>query len=118
METVTVVAGGAEKNKEPSRCVWAILSCCAPANSNIRYTCFDILGCSTAFWNTNPCIPAIIKTVLDQATIYYGGGGSSNDTTTTAAPPTTTTAAPDGLAALSTGTVATVAPAPPAAAAT
>lgn len=119
---MTVVAGGAEKNKQPSRCVWAILSCCAPANSNIRYTCFDVLGCSTAFWNTNPCVPAIIKAVLDQANSFYGGGGggggSPNATTTTAAPPpttaappaTTAAAAPDGLlAALSAGAVAAVA---------
>lgn len=102
VEEVTVVTGGVEKGKEPSRCVWAILSCCAPANTLIRYTCFDVLGCSTAFWDTNPCVPAILKTALDQATQYYGPTTSTNRTVT---PAPTPAASP---AAASTDTVATL----------
>lgn len=100
VEEVTIVAGGVEKGKEPSRCVWAILSCCAPSNTPIRYTCFDVLGCSTAFWDTNPCVPAIIKTALDQATQFYGPTTSTNRTET---PTTTTTAPPPAAAPVSAG---------------
>jgi len=112
VEEVTIVAGGTEKGKEPSRCVWAILSCCAPSNTPIRYTCFDVLGCSTAFWDTNPCVPAIIKTALDQATQFYGDAASTNRTTTPA--PTTPAAVPaasatDNVASLMTGTPAAAA---------
>ncbi|XP_015368721.1 PREDICTED: uncharacterized protein LOC107165137 isoform X2 [Diuraphis noxia] len=106
VEEVTIVAGGSEKGKEPSRCVWAILSCCAPANTPIRYTCFDVLGCSTAFWDTNPCVPAIIKTALDQATQYYDTTTSVNRTTTAAPTPPAVpaAAATDNMASLTTGT--------------
>ncbi|XP_025420707.1 uncharacterized protein LOC112690831 [Sipha flava] len=88
VEEVSIVAGGVEKGKEPSRCVWAILSCCAPSNTPIRYTCFDVLGCSTAFWDTNPCVPAILKAALDQATQFYGPTTATNRTETpTTMPP-------------------------------
>lgn len=96
VEEVTVVTGGAENGKEPSRCVWAILSCCAPANTPIRYSCFDVLGCSAAFWDTNPCVPAILKTALDQATIYYGPATATNRTAT---PTPAAPAAPNAAAA-------------------
>jgi len=113
---VAIVAGGTENGKEPSRCVWAILSCCAPANTPIRYTCFDVLGCSTAFWDTNPCVPAIVNTALDQATAYYAP--TANGTKAPDLPPTTkapaagNTVATDPMAALTAGTSATVAAAP------
>lgn len=116
VESVAIVTGGTENGKEPSRCVWAILSCCAPANTPIRYTCFDVLGCSTAFWDTNPCVPAIVKTALDQATMYYAP--TTNGTKTTDVPPTTqapaasNTVATDLMAALTAGTSTTVAAAP------
>ncbi|VVC33363.1 Hypothetical protein CINCED_3A023401 [Cinara cedri] len=117
-DEVEVIAGGAEKGKEPSRCVWAILSCCAPANTPIRYTCFDVLGCSAAFWDTNPCVPAILLTALDQATAYYGAATASNRTVTTdkpaadpaaTDPPATDAAAVDLTAALTAGTTTTTA---------
>ncbi|XP_060844043.1 uncharacterized protein LOC132924004 isoform X1 [Rhopalosiphum padi] len=105
VEEVSIVTGGTEKGKEPSRCVWAILSCCAPANTPIRYTCFDVLGCSTAFWDTNPCVPAIIQTALDQATQYYGTATSTNRTTTPAPTPPATPAAAstDNIVSLMSG---------------
>lgn len=108
VEEVTIVAGATEKGKEPSRCVWAILSCCAPSNTPIRYTCFDVLGCSTAFWDTNPCVPAIIKTALDQATQYYGTTMPTNRTTTPVPTPPAVPAAAstDNVASLMTGTSA------------
>lgn len=111
VEEVTIVAGGTEKGKEPSRCVWAILSCCAPSNTPIRYTCFDVLGCSTAFWDTNPCVPAIIKTALDQATQFYGTTMSTNRTTTPEPTPPAVPAAAstDNVASLMTGTSAAAA---------
>lgn len=80
VEEVTIIAGGADNGKEPSRCVWAILSCCAPANAPVQYTCFDLLGCSTAFWDTDPCVPAIIRAALEQATKYYGTTAPTNRT--------------------------------------
>lgn len=116
-DEVEVIAGGAETGKEPSRCVWAILSCCAPANTPIRYTCFDVLGCSAAFWDTNPCVPAILLTALDQATKYYGTATATNRTTSPDPPTTAVPAAPDApvpdnaamdlTAALTAGTTTT-----------
>ncbi|KAL4121164.1 hypothetical protein QTP88_013729 [Uroleucon formosanum] len=106
VEEVTIVTGGTEKGKEPSRCVWAILSCCAPSNTPIRYTCFDVLGCSTVFWDTNPCVPAIIMTALDQANKYYGTTTSTNRTTTSMPTPPAVPAAAstDNVVSLMTGT--------------
>ncbi|XP_025208719.1 uncharacterized protein LOC112604068 isoform X2 [Melanaphis sacchari] len=104
VEEVDIVTGGTEKGKEPSRCVWAILSCCAPANTPIRYTCFDVLGCSTAFWDSNPCVPAIIKAALDQATEYYGTVASTNRTAATPPMPTP----PAGSVAASTDNLASL----------
>ncbi|XP_060867103.1 uncharacterized protein LOC132942577 [Metopolophium dirhodum] len=111
VEEVTIVAGGTEKGKEPSRCVWAILSCCAPSNTPIRYTCFDVLGCSTAFWDTNPCVPAIIKTALDQATQFYGTTMATNRTATPVPTPPAVPAAAstDNVVSLMTGTSAAAA---------
>lgn len=106
IEEVTIVAGGAEKGKEPSRCVWAILSCCAPANTPIRYTCFDVLGCSAAFWDTNPCVPAILKTALDQATQFYGTATNRTTTPAPTPPAVPAAAATDNVASLTVGTSA------------
>ncbi|XP_050537982.1 uncharacterized protein LOC126903608 isoform X2 [Daktulosphaira vitifoliae] len=85
-EEVDVVTGGTDNGKEPSRCVWAILSCCAPANSPVRYTCFDVLGCSSAFWESNPCVPPVIKVALEEAVKYYGPITSFNRTMTSPSP--------------------------------
>lgn len=109
------MTGGAQKGKEPSRCVWAILSCCVPANAPVRYSCFDVLGCSTAFWDTNPCVPAIMRAALEQATLYYGPVVNKNGTETPATtpppaePPTTTDAAAPAATVDLTGTATTAA---------
>lgn len=114
VEEVTIVTGGAQKGKEPSRCVWAILSCCAPANTPVRYSCFDVLGCSTAFWDTNPCVPAILRAALEQATLYYGPVTSNKNGTETPATTPPSAAPPATTAAASTvdltGTATTAAP--------
>ncbi|XP_050424742.1 uncharacterized protein LOC126835911 isoform X2 [Adelges cooleyi] len=97
-EEVEVIAGGANNGKEPSRCVWAILSCCVPANMPVKFTCFDVLGCSSAFWDTNPCVPAIIKVAMDEATKYYGPITSTNRTTAASpSPPADAPAASDNM---------------------
>nr|CAD7265191.1 unnamed protein product [Timema shepardi] len=39
----------------PSRCVWSIVSCCVPGSVEVRYRCFELLGCNGAFWDSSPC---------------------------------------------------------------
>ncbi|XP_050333771.1 uncharacterized protein LOC126761522 [Bactrocera neohumeralis] len=46
-------------------CVWAIASCCAPNDSEVRYGCFQRYGCNLVFWNLNPCADNIRDNVID-----------------------------------------------------
>ncbi|GLV41084.1 hadley [Carabus blaptoides fortunei] len=55
----------------PDRCVWAIISCCNPASQEIRYNCFERLGCQGAFWDDSPCRREVTLAALDAAQKYY-----------------------------------------------
>jgi hypothetical protein len=59
---------------DPSRCVWAIISCCSPGSSNIRNPCFELLGCPGPFWDTNPCNESITGTALKVVGEFYSNG--------------------------------------------
>ncbi|XP_073978054.1 hadley isoform X2 [Rhodnius prolixus] len=56
---------------EPSRCVWAIVACCAPGSTSIRYTCFELLGCQGAFWDVNPCDNRVVMAAANTALRFY-----------------------------------------------
>ncbi|XP_065156790.1 uncharacterized protein hdly isoform X1 [Atheta coriaria] len=56
---------------QPSRCVWAIISCCQGNNQNISYSCFEQLGCTGAFWDKSPCDSDFAKAAVDIALQYY-----------------------------------------------
>lgn len=55
----------------PSRCIWAIVACCAPTSATFRYSCFNFLGCSGTFWQINPCQLPIIMLAVNDALAYY-----------------------------------------------
>ncbi|XP_055848916.1 uncharacterized protein LOC129913939 isoform X2 [Episyrphus balteatus] len=50
-----------------SACIWAISSCCDNRNTEIRYQCFERLGCQGAFWDLNPCADDIYRSAVDAA---------------------------------------------------
>lgn len=55
----------------PSRCVWGIVNCCSRQDINIRYTCFERIGCQGAFWDLNPCGEDILDAALSEADQYF-----------------------------------------------
>lgn len=55
----------------PSRCVWAIVSCCAASSADVSYACFEQLGCSGAFWDNSPCDSEFARAAIDSAMKYY-----------------------------------------------
>lgn len=55
----------------PSKCIWAIVSCCAPTTASYRYSCFNYLGCTGAFWQVNPCQLPVIMLAMNEALAYY-----------------------------------------------
>jgi hypothetical protein len=59
---------------DPSRCVWAIISCCSPGSSIVRNPCFELLGCPGPFWDTNPCNEGITGAALKVVGEFYSNG--------------------------------------------
>lgn len=55
----------------PSRCVWAIVSCCSASSTNVSYACFEQLGCSGAFWDNSPCDSDFARAAIDSAMKYF-----------------------------------------------
>nr|ATU82463.1 venom mucin [Lethocerus distinctifemur] len=68
----------AAKPAEPSPCVWSIVACCAPGSSKIRYSCFELLGCPGAFWDTNPCEDRVVQAAASTALKFYESNGTSS----------------------------------------
>ncbi|XP_067010601.2 uncharacterized protein hdly [Anabrus simplex] len=64
-ESVNVIPTG------PSKCVWAIISCCTPRSNVIRHECFELLGCQGAFWDVNPCDGRITQSAVKLALNFY-----------------------------------------------
>lgn len=58
-------------SSEPSRCVWSIIACCSPGSRNIRYACFELLGCPGAFWDVNPCDDKVVMAAATVALNFY-----------------------------------------------
>uniref|UniRef100_U5ELU2 Putative secreted mucin n=1 Tax=Corethrella appendiculata TaxID=1370023 RepID=U5ELU2_9DIPT len=56
---------------QPSACVWAIVSCCSQNNNQIRYSCFERIGCHGAFWDFNPCSTRLMQAALGAAEQFY-----------------------------------------------
>lgn len=67
--TTTTVLPAAQA--APSRCVWAIVSCCAASSADVSYACFEQLGCSGAFWDNSPCDSEFARAAIDSAMKYY-----------------------------------------------
>uniref|UniRef100_A0A0A9Y5X9 Uncharacterized protein n=1 Tax=Lygus hesperus TaxID=30085 RepID=A0A0A9Y5X9_LYGHE len=65
--------------KDPSPCVWAIVSCCSPGNANIRYSCFELLGCQGAFWDLSPCEPRVVQAAANTALMFYMAASPPNN---------------------------------------
>lgn len=62
--------------REPSRCVWAVISCCSPLSNNVRYSCFEQLGCNGSFWDGNPCSREYTTAALNAAQKFYEQTGT------------------------------------------
>lgn len=78
LETAAVAAPPARTTTVPppparglSRCVWAIVSCCAASSADVSYTCFEQLGCTGAFWDKSPCDSEFARAAIDSAMRYY-----------------------------------------------
>lgn len=63
--------GGVNGADAPSRCIWAVISCCSPVSTNVRYACFEQLGCPGSFWDQNPCSREITAAALNVAQRFY-----------------------------------------------
>ncbi|XP_039275851.1 uncharacterized protein LOC111060552 isoform X2 [Nilaparvata lugens] len=57
--------------REPTRCTWAIVACCSPGSRDIRYSCFELLGCPGAFWDVNPCDEKVVMAAANSALNFY-----------------------------------------------
>lgn len=52
------VKGGvsnSQEPREPSKCVWAITSCCQAGSIRVNSECFEKYGCPGSFWDQSPC---------------------------------------------------------------
>ncbi|PSN34088.1 hypothetical protein C0J52_26574 [Blattella germanica] len=56
---------------QPTKCVWAIISCCSPGSNRVRYPCFELLGCPGPFWDSNPCQEGIASAAVRVAGDFY-----------------------------------------------
>lgn len=56
---------------QPSRCVWAIISCCSASSNTVSYDCFEQLGCTGAFWDNSPCESEFARAAISTAMNYY-----------------------------------------------
>lgn len=72
--------GAGRDSNEPSRCVWAIVACCSPGSKNIRYACFELLGCPGAFWDLNPCEERVVMAAANTALQFYMSNSTSSST--------------------------------------
>ncbi|XP_055903564.1 uncharacterized protein LOC129939548 [Eupeodes corollae] len=63
------VASQPSASRGISSCIWAITSCCT-SSEQIRYQCFERLGCSGAFWDLNPCADDILRLAVQAADQY------------------------------------------------
>ena len=59
---------------DPSRCVWAIISCCSPGSNEVRHPCFELLGCPGPFWDTNPCNKGMTASAVKVVHQFYSSG--------------------------------------------
>lgn len=55
----------------PSRCVWAIISCCSAFSGDVSYGCFEQLGCTGPFWDASPCESDFARAAIATAMKYY-----------------------------------------------
>lgn len=59
------------KGRQPSNCVWAIISCCSGTSSSVSYSCFEQYNCVGAFWDSSPCDSDFARAAVNTAENYY-----------------------------------------------
>lgn len=79
---------------QPSPCVWAVLACCAPTNFHFRFGCFPYLGCSTLFWQSDPCQFQTVMQAAEEAVQFYQQFDKRSSGNQPTSPTITTNAAP------------------------
>ncbi|KAF2900686.1 hypothetical protein ILUMI_05500 [Ignelater luminosus] len=57
--------------RQPSRCVWAIVSCCSTSSQEVSYNCFEQLGCGGPFWGSQPCESEFARAAIANVINYY-----------------------------------------------
>lgn len=67
----SAIKPGAPPGKQPSRCVWATISCCQPSSGDVSYSCFEQLGCTGAFWDSTPCQSEFANAAIQNIMDYY-----------------------------------------------
>lgn len=68
---------GLSDPSEPTKCTWAIVACCAPGNNEVRYNCFELMGCPGLFLGQNPCTPRFVEAATQSALNFYRSGNSN-----------------------------------------
>lgn len=68
---ITTTTPETTTQRQLNRCVWAIVSCCNPGNDQIRYSCFENLGCPGAFWDNSPCSREVTQAAFNAAQEFY-----------------------------------------------
>lgn len=57
--------------RQPSNCVWAIISCCSGTSPRVSYSCFEQYNCVGAFWDSSPCDSDFARAAVNTAENYY-----------------------------------------------
>lgn len=70
--TVLTSTTAKKENAGPSNCVWAVISCCSAASTNVAEACFAQRGCPGPFWDRSPCDSDFAKAAINKALEYYG----------------------------------------------
>lgn len=55
----------------PSKCAWAVVSCCSDASTKTPDYCFEERGCPGPFWDRSPCESDFAKAAIKRALKFY-----------------------------------------------
>ncbi|XP_045467789.1 uncharacterized protein LOC123676119 [Harmonia axyridis] len=58
---------------KPSKCAWAILSCCSTTSEELNHKCFREMECEEKYWNVNICSEEFKSVAILTAYKYYNG---------------------------------------------
>ncbi|XP_068225123.1 uncharacterized protein hdly isoform X2 [Palaemon carinicauda] len=71
--TRNAAAAQTQAHNQGNQCLWAIVSCCSAHTNYERDNCFDVLGCSGA-WFQNLCSPEYINVANNRISSIFSGG--------------------------------------------